>query len=99
MSRMYGSHVALFQTIDAARANGAIVRVEPDAFRKIVGRAAAITPEPLVVVAVGTSWFTTVYSYLTHYKGLCFYTRSAMELSFSVPVETCRAGKIWIPQL
>ncbi|MBT9160869.1 MAG: hypothetical protein DDT26_02165 [Dehalococcoidia bacterium] len=77
---------------NAIKASGAIVRVEPDAFEKIIAR----IDEPLVVRAEG-GWRTKNYQYLTAYKGLIFYTKSPSEIPFPSRVEMISAAKIWIP--
>lgn len=76
----------------ATKASGAIVKVEPDVFQKIVGK----MEEPLIVRAEG-GWRTKHYKYLTSYKGLFFFTKSPVELSFMSRTELICAGKIWVP--
>jgi hypothetical protein len=76
----------------AIKASGAIVRVSPDDFLAIVGRA----DRPLVVTAEG-GVFSTRYDYLTAYKGLIFYARSPSALRLPGGAETIAAQKIWIP--
>ena len=76
----------------AIKASGAIVRVSPDDFLTIVGRA----HDPLVVTAEG-GVFSTRYDYLTAYKGLAFFTKSPSPLPLPSSAETIRAQKIWIP--
>ena len=56
---------------EAAKASGAIVRIQPDEFRTLLQKA----PEPLVVVREG-GVFSTKYEYLMGYKGLVFFTSS-----------------------
>ena len=76
----------------AIKASGAIVRVSPADFMKIVSR----SEEPLVVVAEG-GVFSVSYQYLTSYKGLVFFTKSKEALQLGGSVEIMTAGKIWIP--
>ena len=76
----------------AIKASGAIVQVEPESFLEILGR----QEEPLVVHATG-GFFTTNYQYLSSYKGLIFYTKSAYPLSLPRGAELMPAKKIWIP--
>jgi hypothetical protein len=76
----------------AVKASGAIVRVRPEAFMKILSR----SEQPLVVTAPG-GIFRKNHQYLTGYKGLVFFTQSPTPLSFSMSVETVAAEKIWIP--
>ena len=77
---------------NAVKASGAIVKVEPGDFQKIVGKVDA----PLVVRAAG-GILSKKYQYLTAYKGLVFYTKSSSELSFGGDAELVLAAKIWIP--
>ena len=76
----------------AIKASGAIVQVGPEEFLRILGR----QEEPLVVQATG-GFFTTNYQYLSSYKGLIFYTKSAYPLELPPGTELMSAKKIWIP--
>ena len=76
----------------AIKASGAIVRVEPDEFRKLLDRNA----QGLVVHAVG-GLFSTRHRYIMGYKGLAFYTSTREAI---LPPSTCEiveAKRIWIP--
>lgn len=77
---------------NAIKASGAIIRVTPDEFLKILGMAS----EALVVHST-TGVFTTKYAYLTSHKGFVFYTKSASVLQMPGNVEVIHAKKIWIP--
>lgn len=77
---------------NAVKASGAIVRVDPGDFRKIVERGKNL----LVVIAPG-GFFRNKHNYLTSYRGLFFFTRSAEPLSLPGSCEVVRADKIWIP--
>ncbi len=77
---------------NAIKASGAIVRVAPADFRAILER----QQEPLVVVAEG-GFLTTVYRYLTSYKGLAFYTESRERIELPGRAEVVAAARIWIP--
>ena len=77
---------------NAIKASGAIVKVKPDDFQKIMAKMDA----PLVVRAEG-GFLSKNYQYLTAYKGLVFYTKSPSELLFKSRVEMVLAAKIWIP--
>ena len=68
------------------------VRVTPLDFLKIV----ELNDEPLVVKATG-GFFSTVYMYLTSYRGLAFFTKSDMPLNLSAGCQVVQAQKIWIP--
>lgn len=78
---------------NATKASGAIVKVEPDVFQTIAGK----MDGPLIVRAEG-GWRTKHYKYLTSYKGLFFFTKSPVELSFMSRAELIYAGKIWVPE-
>lgn len=78
--------------IQALRAMGVIVRVEPEQFARVLGRA----EEPVVVTASG-GWFSTSYSYVTTYKGLAFFTKAKEELPLPEGVELVEAEKIHMP--
>lgn len=77
---------------NAIKASGAIVKVDPNDFRKIMAK----IDKPLVVRAEG-GFLSKKYRYLTAYKGLIFYTISPSELPFGSGVEMILAEKIWIP--
>jgi len=79
--------------INAIKASGAIVSVEPNDFVAILG----MTESPLVVRAE-SGLFTRKYHYLSSYKGLVFYTKTQAPLVFSPKVELVTARKIWIPE-
>ena len=77
----------------AIKASGAIVRMEPNDFLQIVGRA----NEPLVVLATSRFFGKTSYKYITSYKGLAFYTKSSSQLPLSIRAELVSAKSIWMP--
>jgi hypothetical protein len=77
----------------AIKASGAIVRLEPDEFRKILDRQEA----PIVVQSTG-GLFRTVYKYLTSYKGLAFFTKSAAPLNLPGTADLILSDKIWVPE-
>jgi len=87
-----GAAAAAAALANALKASGAIVKVEPDVFQRIVGKC----EEPLIVRAEG-GWRTKHYKYLTSYKGLFFFTKSPAELLFPSRTEMIYAGKMWIP--
>jgi hypothetical protein len=77
---------------NAIKANGILVRVEPEEFQKIVRRA----KDPLIVSAKG-GVFSTNYQYLVSYKGFAFFTKSVSPLVLPGNTETVNVKKIWIP--
>jgi hypothetical protein len=77
---------------NAIKASGAIVRVENNDFLTIMERA----ERPLIVVA-GASFWSPGYKYISGYKGLAFYTKSAEPLRLPSDAEIISAKKIHIP--
>jgi len=87
-----GAAAAQAALIQATKASGVIVRVEPGEFLNLIAR----QPAPLVVHATG-GFFGTNYQYLTSYKGLAFFTKSRDPLDLPYGTELVRAKTIWIP--
>jgi hypothetical protein len=87
-----GAAVVAAAIADAIKASGVLVRVAPDEFQKILTK----IERPLVVYAEGT-FFSAKYKYLTSYKGLAFYTKSAAPLQLPFETEVIRSKKISIP--
>ena len=77
---------------EAIKASGAIIRVEPDQFQKILNRQDA----PLVVEAIG-GFRNRTRQYLTSYKGLVFHTKTTDRIILPSRAEVVFAKKIWIP--
>jgi len=92
MSAGASSAAAAAAIAQAIKASGAIVRVEPEDFLRILGR----QQEPLVIHATG-GLFSTNYQYLSSYKGLAFFTKSPVPLELPRKVEMVLARTIWIP--
>ena len=84
--------------INAVRSFGPVVKIESDGFCTILTKSMETEPNPLVVTASG-GWFTTVYSYLTSYKGLYFYTSSSFPLSLPAQAEVIEVDKILMPNM
>jgi hypothetical protein len=78
--------------IQAIKASGVIVRVEPEEFSKLMNR----LKDPLIVVAEG-GVFTKNYQYMMSYKGLAFFTKSGAPLSLPGGAELVTAARIWAP--
>jgi hypothetical protein len=76
----------------AIKASGAIVRVEPNDFTRLVSRQDA----PLVVAARG-GFLRRNYHYLTSYRGFVFFTKSPEPLALSGKTEVIAAQVIWVP--
>jgi len=88
-----GGAAAAAAIANAVKAYGAIVKLEPIEFIKILNRA----DKPLVVYAYAKVFFSTKHKYLTSYKGLFFYTASSSPLAIPGRIETVVAKNIWIP--
>jgi len=76
----------------AIKASGAIVRVEPAEFQKLLSR----NSKGLVVHSLG-GVFTKKHRYLMGYEGLAFYTSSREELLIPSGCQVVEAQRIWIP--
>ena len=76
----------------AVKASGAIVRVSPSDFQRLVERQDA----PLVVASYG-GLLAKRFQYLTGYKGLVFHTKSAEALVLPRGCDIVHAEQIWIP--
>jgi hypothetical protein len=87
-----GAAVAAQVTAQAIKASGAIVRVEPEDFLKILAR----TADPLVITAPG-GFLSSGHEYLSSYKGLAFFTNSPEPLALPEGAEVIAAQRIWIP--
>ena len=90
---MTAAHAAYGAALQAIKASGVLVEVEPTVFLSLVGKA----EEPMVVVSYGGT-FRKRYQYLTSYKGLAFYTTSPTALPLS-RAELIAAKSIRMPQM
>ncbi len=77
---------------NALKANGGIVKMNPEEFKKILNK----TEAPLVVMAEG-GVFKTNYQYLINYKGIFFFTKAAEPLYLPSDAEIVNSKSIWIP--
>lgn len=83
---------AVAAMIQAVKASGVVVRVQPPEFQSILRR----VQDPLVVHApAGFLW--KQHRYLTAYKGLAFFTHAQEPLSLPGAAEVVEARKIWVP--
>ena len=80
--------------IDALRASGVVVRVEPAAFLNVLTR----TEQPLVVVAEG-GVFKRHVRYLTSYRGLAFFTQASDPLVLPRGAEVIVAKALSVPDI
>jgi hypothetical protein len=88
-----GAAAAAAAMLQAVRACGVIVYVEPEEFLGVLGRQQA----PLVVQAKVAGLFRTRHQYLTSYKGLAFYARCPEALTLPPGCELVKAASIWVP--
>ena len=92
MSSSAGATAAAAAAVQAIKASGAIVRVAPEEFRKLLAQNA----QGLVVHAIG-GLFTSKHKYLMGYKGLAFYTSSRDTIFVPSTCQVVEAKKIWTP--
>jgi hypothetical protein len=85
------THAAAAAIAQATKAMGAIVKVSPEVFLQLLGKA----DSPWVVGAKGGFW-SPAYKYLASIKGLFFYTESSSALALG-NAELIWSEKIWIP--
>ncbi|MBV8518592.1 MAG: hypothetical protein JO197_14435 [Acidobacteria bacterium] len=79
--------------IAAIKASGTLVRVEPDAFLRLVQK----QKEALVVYSA-PRFFQPGHRYVTSYKGLAFFTKASALLPLPGDVELIAAQSMWMPQ-
>ncbi len=87
-----GAAAAQATVINALKAYGTIVLVDPRSFMEIVSRG-----ERPLVVHTTTGIFRTVHQYLTPYRGLVFYAKLPAPILFSGEVELVESRRFWIP--
>jgi hypothetical protein len=78
--------------VQAMRAMGCIVELDPGEFEEILYR-----QEEMLVVHSSAWLFGTRHKYLTSYKGLAFYCHSRQPLALPPDTELIESKKIWIP--
>jgi hypothetical protein len=87
-----GGAAAAAAVAQAIKASGAIVRVAPEEFQKLL----TINREALVVHAMG-GLFARRHQYLMGYKGLAFCTSAAEAILLPRTCQVVEAKKIWVP--
>lgn len=92
MSGAAAGAAAAAAVMNAIKAIGVLVKVEPVDFLRIVAK----QPDSLIVQAPG-GLFSAKHWYLVSYRGLAFFTKSHEELRFPPTVEIIRARSIYIP--
>lgn len=78
--------------IQAIKASGAIIQLEPNEFNKILAK----IENPLVVTG-RSGVFGKDYQYLTNYKGLHFYCKSPVAINLPTGAEVVRSKRILVP--
>ncbi len=94
---VYGGEAAAMHAAAMARATkamGAIVKMEPQEFLKVLAKVDA----PLVVTGT-KGFFTKKNQYLTSYRGVFFYAESVPALTLPFKAEVVAAGNIWVPNM
>jgi hypothetical protein len=77
---------------EAIKASGAIVRLEPVDFERMLGRM-----EDALVICTESGRLKTKYEYMTSYRGFVFYTKTTEEIRVPDRCEAIKAKKMWIP--
>lgn len=88
-----GAAAAHAAAVNAIKASGVVVRLEPAEWLAILRR----TEAPLVVVATG-GVFKKHVRYLTSYRGLAFFTKSEQSLVLPNRAEIIQARSISVPE-
>ena len=86
------SGAAAAVVIQATRANGVIVKMQPDEFLELLDR----IEDPLIVEGL-VGVFRKKSQYLTSYRGIAFYCVSAEPLPLPETSERVWAQHIWVP--
>jgi hypothetical protein len=84
--------IAAQMIANAVKASGALVKIEPAEFLKILKK----VQNPLVIYAEG-GMISTNHQYLVSYKGFAFYTKADDPIELPRSAEVVVAEKIWIP--
>ena len=87
-----GGAAAAAAAVQAIKASGAVVRLEPEAFLRLVTR----QEEPLIIRAPG-GFLEARWQYLTSFRGFVFFTKSSEPLPLPGRAEVLEAKKIWVP--
>ncbi|MGH7731053.1 MAG: hypothetical protein ACRENJ_07370 [Candidatus Eiseniibacteriota bacterium] len=87
-----GAAAAAVAVSEAIKASGAIVRVAPAEFQKLMNQ----NPRGLVVHAVG-GLFSRRHKYLMGYQGLVFQASAPEAIPVPGTCQIVEANKIWIP--
>lgn len=86
------STAAAAATANAVKASGAVIRLDPEEFAKVLSR----TTEPVIVISP-SGFKKKKIQYLLSWKGFIFYCISTEHMIFPKGAEIIAAKKIWIP--
>ncbi len=78
----------------AIASTGSFVKVTPEVMLGLISRMS----EPLIIESHKKRFYGVEYSYLTSYKGFCFYTEAKSQLAIPASVEIIMASDMWIPR-
>lgn len=79
----------------AIASTGSIVKITPEVMLGLISR----MNEPLIIECHKKRFYGGEYSYLTSYKGLCFYTEAKSQLAIPTSAEIIMASEMWIPRI
>jgi hypothetical protein len=79
--------------IQAIRASGAVVQVEPRVFLQLLAKCQST----LIITACKNSYFSKKFQYETTYQGFVFYTESAQPIELPEHAEIVIADELWTP--
>ena len=88
-----GAVAAAAAAMQAIKTSCAFVRVQPEDFLSVLQK----SKESLVITGTG-GVFSTIYQYMTNYKGFTFFTTSKSKLSLPNDIELIRCKTFWVPQ-
>jgi hypothetical protein len=87
-----GAAAAAAARAQAIKASGAVVRLEPEEFSKLVH----LNAEGLVVHAMGGFLYRR-HRYLMGYKGLAFHTMANEPIFLPASMQVVEARRMWLP--
>jgi hypothetical protein len=96
MNAAYGGEAGAAAAVaiaNATKATGAIVKLTPEEFARILAR----IDQPVIVQGKG-GFLYRKFQYLTNYKGFFFFTQSKEPLQLPYKAELIAAKNIWVPQ-
>lgn len=94
MSGAAGAAAAQAAIYEAIKASGAIVKITPNEFSKLISK----MDGGLVIEKGDNGFFDSAYKYSTSYKGFIFYCKTRSQISIPSRLEKIKAKSIWTPQ-